>query len=333
MPPRWRIGFLAAAFVSLAAGVAGGIARLSPLEVPATAIALHGALMVSAFLGSVIGLERAAALERLWVYAAPLTSSLGGVALLAGFVRPGLALQVLAAALLLAANLVVLKRHASLETATLAAGAAAWLAGNAALFHGLNPSAWWIAFFALTIGAERLELSRYLKRGAAARASFAALVLGLLVTPPWERAMGVVLAALALWLLRFDLARITVRQSGLPRYVAVCLLAGYFWLALGGALAALGVARDAALHAVFVGFVFSMVFGHAPIILPAVLRTAFPYHPVLYAPLALLHASLALRVAGAVAPGAWGNAAAIALFIVTAATLVDRRQGGRGARG
>jgi len=211
--------------------------------------------------------------------------------------------------------------------------AAAWLAGNAALFHGLNPSAWWIAFFALTIGAERLELSRYLKRGAAARASFAALVLGLLVTPPWERAMGVVLAALALWLLRFDLARITVRQSGLPRYVAVCLLAGYFWLALGGALAALGVARDAALHAVFVGFVFSMVFGHAPIILPAVLRTAFPYHPVLYAPLALLHASLALRVAGAVAPGAWGNAAAIALFIVTAATLVDRRQGGRGARG
>ena len=326
MPPRWRIGFLAAAFVSLAAGVAGGIARLSPLEVPATAIALHGALMVSAFLGSVIGLERAAALERLWVYAAPLTSSLGGVALLAGFVRPGLALQVLAAALLLAANLVVLKRHASLETATLAAGAAAWLAGNAALFHGLNPSAWWIAFFALTIGAERLELSRYLKRGAAARASFAALVLGLLVTPPWERAMGVVLAALALWLLRFDLARITVRQSGLPRYVAVCLLAGYFWLALGGALAALGVARDAALHAVFVGFVFSMVFGHAPIILPAVLRTAFPYHPVLYAPLALLHASLALRVAGAVAPGAWGNAAAIALFIVTAATLVDRRQ-------
>jgi hypothetical protein len=113
----------------------------------------------------------------------------------------------------------------------------------------------------------------------------------------------------------------------------VCLLAGYFWLALGGALAALGVARDAALHAVFVGFVFSMVFGHAPIILPAVLRTAFPYHPVLYAPLALLHASLALRVAGAVAPGAWGNAAAIALFIVTAATLVDRRQGGRGARG
>lgn len=340
IPPRWRIAFLAAAFFSLAGGVAGGLARLSPLEVAPTAIALHGALMVSAFLGSVIGLERAAALERLWVYAAPLASSLGGAALLAGFVRPGLALLVVSAALLLAANLVMLKRHASLETATLAAGAAAWLAGNAALFHGLNASAWWIAFFALTIGAERLELSRYLKRGAAARGSFAALALGLLVAPLWERAMGVVLVALALWLLRFDLARITVRQSGLPRYVALCLLAGYFWLAVGGALAAAGAARDAALHAVFVGFVFSMVFGHAPIILPAVLRIAFAYHPVLYAPLTLLHASLALRVAGVVAPGAWGNALAIALFILTAATLtlgprigratrprLDRRQG------
>jgi hypothetical protein len=331
MPPRWRLAFLAAAFVSLAAGVAGGLARLTPLEVAPAAIALHGPLMVSAFLGSVIGLERAAALERLWVYGAPFASSLGGAALLAGFVQPGLALLMLGAALLFAANLVVLKRHASLETATLAAGAAAWLAGNAALLHGFSAPPWWIAFFALTIGAERLELSRYLRRGPAARASFAVLVLALLVTPLYPRAMGVVLVALALWLFRFDLARITVRQSGLPRYVAVCLLAGYFWLALGGALTASHAGRDAALHAVFVGFVFSMVFGHAPIILPAVLRTRFPYHPVLFVPLALLHASLALRVAGAVALGAWGNAAAIALFIVTAAALTLRARMRRGA--
>lgn len=343
MPPRWRVVFLAAAFVSLAAGIAGGLARLAPLEVAPTAIALHGALMVSAFLGSVIALERAAALERLWVYAAPLASSVGGAALLAGLTQAGLALLVLGSALLVAANLVLLRRHASLETATLAAGAAAWLAGNAALFHG-SPAApwWWIAFFALTIGAERLELSRYLKRGTPARGAFAALALGVLVTAPFTRFMGIFLVALALWLFRFDLARITVRSRGLPRYVALCLLAGYFWLAVGGALAAASASRDAALHAVFVGFVFSMIFGHAPVILPAVLRTAFPYHPALYAPLALLHVSLALRVAGALAPGAWGNAAAIALFIVTAATLtlrgrarpqVDRRQGGHRARG
>jgi hypothetical protein len=41
----------------------------------------------------------------------------------------------------------------------------------------------------------------------------------------------------------------------------------------------------------------SMIFVHAPVILPAVLRRPLPYHPVLYAPLALLHGSLLLRVA------------------------------------
>src|SRR5690606_34191656 len=50
----------------------------------------------------------------------------------------------------------------------------------------------------------------------------------------------------------------------------------------------------------------SMVFGHAPVILPAVLRVRLPYHPVLYAPLALLHVSLLVRVAGDLA----GSAAA-----------------------
>jgi len=99
------------------------------------------------------------------------------------------------------------------------------------------------------------------------------------------------------------------------------------------------VAYDAALHAIFVGFVFSMVFGHAPVIVPAVLRVPLPYHPALYGPLALLHASLVLRVFVSPLAGAWGNAAAIALFIATAAALVairpalDLRQSGPPRRG
>ena len=106
----------------------------------------------------------------------------------------------------------------------------------------------------------------------------------------------------------------------------MCLLAGYFWLAVGGVLIALQIAYDAALHAIFLGFVFSMVFGHAPVILPAVLRTALPYHPVLYAPLALLHGSLAARILLSKPLGAWGNAAAIALFILCAAFLALRER-------
>jgi hypothetical protein len=329
VPPRWRLPLLALGFVSLALGIAGGLARLTPFGFLPAAISLHGALMVSAFFGTVISLERAVALERTWAYAAPLCAGLSGIVLLAGFGVAGMALMALAAALFFVSNVVVLQRQRSLETATLLAGAAAWLAGNLMVFYGQAAVPWWIAFFALTIGAERLELSRYLKRPPAVRVAFMLLAAAILVLPPFPAALGAALVLLALWLSVFDLARVTVRQSALPRYVAICLLAGYFWLAVGGALMALSLAYDAALHAIFVGFVFSMVFGHAPVILPAVLRVRLPYSSWFYFPLILLHASLAVRVALSTEAGAWGNAAAVALFIVTAALICIKGAGAR----
>ncbi|MEO8202365.1 MAG: hypothetical protein ABI630_00780 [Betaproteobacteria bacterium] len=335
MPPRWRLPLLFLGFVSLAFGVAGGLARLTPsLGVAPAAIALHGPLMVSAFFGTVIALERAVALDRLWAYAAPLSAGLGGAFLLAGFPLAGFALMIFGAAVFCTASAVILASQPSVEMGTLLAGGIAWLAGNLLLAFGLAAVPWWIAFFALTIGGERLELSRYLKRGLWVRRAFLVLATGVFLAPFFPRVLGAVLFALALWLIVFDIARITIRQQRLPRYVAACLLAGYFWLAAGGALIAAATGYDAALHSIFVGFVFSMVFGHAPVILPAVLRVRFPYSPVLYAPLALLHASLALRVAGSFFPegswllrlGAWGNAVAIALFVVSSATLVLARR-------
>ncbi len=330
----YRLPLLALGFVSLAFGVAGGLARLSALEVAGTAIALHGPLMVSAFFGTVISLERAVAVGRLWAYGAPLAAGLGGIFLLLGFPGSGLALMALAAAIFLVCGVVVMRRQPSLEAATLLAGAAAWLAGNVMVFEGAAAVPWWIAFFVLTVAGERLELSRYMRRPPWVRRAFAVLVSLLIVSPLVPPVLGVVLVLLAAWLFAFDLARLTIRQDRLPRYVAACLLAGYLWLGVGGALMALAVGYDAALHAIFVGFVFSMVFGHAPVILPAVLRVRFPYHPLLYAPLVLLHASLAVRVFFSIPLGAWGNAAAIALFILVTLFLVtvfDRGQSGRAA--
>lgn len=84
----------------------------------------------------------------------------------------------------------------------------------------------------------------------------------------------------------------------------MCLYSGYLWLAFGGLLSlwegglASGLRYDAILHTVFIGFVISMIFGHAPIILPAVLKRKPPYHPSFYFSLALLHLSLAMRIAG-----------------------------------
>jgi hypothetical protein len=124
---------------------------------------------------------------------------------------------------------------------------------------------------------------------------------------------------------------VTIRQDRLPRYVAACLLAGYFWLGLGGALLALSMAYDAALHAIFVGFVFSMVFGHAPVIVPAVARANVRYHWSFYVPLALLHVSVAARVIGdlaaspsARAAGGTLSALSIVVFIATLITAIVR---------
>jgi hypothetical protein len=334
LAPRWRAPLLILGFVSLASGIAGGLVRagLASMPAPQFSIPLHGALMVSGFFGTVISLERAVARARLWAYAAPLACGLGGIALLAGEIATGYWLLAAAAAILLASTATLGAHQPSLETWTLSLGAACWLTGNLLLAAGFpvaTVAGWWIAFFALTIAAERLELSRYLPRPPAVRRIFIAIVAAIVVAAFFGAGpLGVALLALAIWLLAFDLARITIRQTKLPRYIAACLLAGYAWLAVGGALFALGSSYDAAVHAVMVGFVFSMVFGHAPVILPAVLRIALPYSAWLYLPLALLHGSLALRVIGDLTElgavriaGAAGNAAAIMLFIVTAAWL------------
>lgn len=325
MPPRWRLLLLLLGFVSLVLGVAGGLARLTPLPVSISALALHGPLMVSAFFGTVITLERAAALDKLWAYAAPMAAALGGVLLLVGLPFEGFVSMALAAAVLVAANIVVFNRQRSLETGALLAGAVTWLVGNLGLLAGIPAVPWWIAFFALTIGAERLARSREVKGGAGVRLMFLLIASALLVAPLEPRYLGVALVLLALWLFAFDPARVTVRQAKLPRYVALCLLAGYFWLALGGALIALSVAYDAALHAIFVGFLFSMVFAQAPVMLHALLGVQLAYHRTLYVPLVLLHLSLAVRVAVSVELGAWGNAAAVALFLLTAAARVLTR--------
>jgi len=350
VPPRWRYPLLVIGFVCLASGISGGLLRVGIgwLPAPEAAPALHGVLMASGFFGTVISLERAVALAKLWAYGAPLAAGLGGLALLAGMPGPGFALMAMGALVLVAANAEIVHRQPALESATLGTAAACWLIGNVALLLGQPvPVAvpWWIAFFVLTIGGERLELSRYAPRPRAARHAFvaiagaialAALGAAFHASSAW-RVQGVALLALAAWLWRYDIARITVRQQGLPRYIATSVLSGYLWLAVCGATLVVGGAMqagplyDLVLHALMLGFVFAMVFGHAPVILPAILRVAIPYGAWLYLPLALLHASLALRVAGDLAghaglraAGAVGNAIAIAAFILTAAALALR---------
>jgi hypothetical protein len=346
--PAQRAPLLVLGFVGLVGGVGAGLARLG-YKMPhfaAQASAWHGALMIGAFFGVVIALERAVAIGRPWAYLGPLLGGAGGAAIVAGYAIPGAWLLLAASVVLLVASLDVVRRQRTSFTITIAAAAACWVIGNAAFALGAavhDVVAWWLAFLLLTIAGERLELSRFVQPSASARHAFVAIVVVMFAAllaiahPTAARAFGTALVALALWLFRNDIARRTVHKAGLTRFIAICLLAGYAWLAIGGAmLVAAGLvpgsrSYDAIVHALALGFVFSMVFGHAPIILPAVLRVSLPYSPWFYAPLVLLHASLAVRVAGDaltrfdwIRAGGLLNALALAAFIVANASAVLR---------
>lgn len=339
-----------AAIAGLVVGLLSGLARLG-VGVPAFAVAQlgnHGALMICGLFGTLISLERAVAMARGWPYWAPGLAALGSVALLSGHENAAQLLYIAAASVLLAASLRLWLQQSVLHLATLALAALMWLFGNL-LWLGsgavITAVPAWQAFLVLTIAGERLELSRFLPTPASARRLFAVIViaiaLGAQLLPITTRSgsllFGAALMALVLWLLRHDIVRRTIRQTGLPRFIAVCLLSGYLWLLLsallmlGGALLFTTPLRDAALHSMLLGFVFSMVFGHAPVILPAVARLKLPYHPVLYLPLTLLQLSLLVRVWSGMnddfvlrQQAALGNAGALLVFVACVLTLILR---------
>jgi hypothetical protein len=112
---------------------------------------------------------------------------------------------------------------------------------------------------------------------------------------------GLSLVLISVWLLRFDVIRITLKKKELVRFTAIALTTGYIALMLDGlfilALSDSVNSYDIIVHTFFLGFVFSMIFAHGPIILPGVLGlTVRPYHPLFYLPLILLLSSLLMRI-------------------------------------
>lgn len=336
---------LLAAFAALAAGLWGGLARLDGSwgRVGSALAGVHGPLMVAGFMGTVIALERAVALGRRWPYLAPAANAAGSVALILGASRPwaGAALT-LGAIIMVLMFAVMLARRPGLYVSAMGAGALALALGNALWWRGTAvPTVLplWFGFLVLTIGGERLELSRIQRskrrpKGflAAALAICAGMALSFWDTQLAWIVVGSGAAALALWLWRSDVARRTRRASGLARYIAHALLLGYFWLLFGGGLAVLyggeaaGVRYEAFVHSLFLGFAFGMIMAHAPMILPAVVGGNALFHPVLYVPLLLLHGSLVLRVASGLVGwmgirevGAEANVAAVLMFLAAIA--------------
>jgi hypothetical protein len=343
--------------LALLGGLGAGLSRLGmPMDSLSQSWGVvHGPLMISGFLGTLICLERAVALAAFtrWSFAVPLVNAAGALALL--LARDA----VLAKALLAAGSLglvalfgVMLRLHPTRDIGIMAAGAVSWLVGNVLWLAGVpifQVVHWWTAFLILTIVGERLELSR-VRRLTPTSVRLLLLAIGVYLSGTLLtlfnlefgiRLLGLGAIGIAAWLLRYDVARRTIQQTGLTRYIAACLLSGYVWLGVGGLIAiwkapiSAGLNYEAILHAFLLGFVFSMIFGHMALILPALSGLRLNYHPLFYINLVLLHVTLVSRIAGSLAPDfglrQWGgffNVITVLLFLgMTIVTLMRSNLG------
>lgn len=347
--------FVVISLLALLVGLWAGLLRLgwSLPAFPNLAMA-HGPLMVGGFLGTLIPLERAVAIHKRWMFVAPILTALGWVSLLAYPGLFGALFFTLGSLVTLGILSYMVYREPDVHTVVMAAGGLAWVAGNLLWMGGMplfQMVYLWMAFLVLTIAGERLELSRFLALPLSRVRLFGGLA-ALHLTGAFvatfdlqlgARLFGAGTLALGLWFLPNDIARRNLNHATpLTRYIARCLFAGFVWLILGGGMMLVigaqfaGPYYDAVLHIIFVGFVMSMIFGHAPIIFPAILQVRVVFYPGFYFFLVLLHLSLLLRVVGDLAylPSArqWGgflNEAAILLFLLLTAHAMRKGMGGK----
>jgi hypothetical protein len=205
-------------------------------------------------------------------------SAIGAIALLVGVPRFAAVVFAIAGGIVVAASAALAIRQLALFMVVLTVGAACWVAGTLQWLIGdfsAVVTGWWLDFLVLTVAAERLELSRLRDLSRLNQIPFAgAMLLLLLGGARGELAQSSApltaagLLGCAAWLLHYDIARRTVRSY------------------------------DALVHAIAIGFALSMIFGHAPIILPAMIGIRVQFTRIAYIPLVLLHLSLGLRITG-----------------------------------
>jgi hypothetical protein len=297
--------------VSLIAGIWGGLSRLGLWSSNPSLILDHGAIMVGGFLGTLIMFERTVTEKK---YPAILIPSINALSILLfwwGFKIEAFYVLFACALLFLVHSAHRLIRFKSESLMLEILGQCCYLLGFAGLIMGkIYPTIvpLWMSFLLFTIAAERLELSKFLPstplktwlfRGVMTLSLVGALL-------PFhgigKTIFAIGLIGSGLWLISFDMALKSIKRTGQHRFTGWALLSGFFWLAITGfILLAQGMhfgLYDAAIHAFFLGFVFHMIFAHAPIIIPGLLSVKFrPYHSILYLPLVVLFLSVALRVA------------------------------------
>jgi hypothetical protein len=156
----------------------------------------------------------------------------------------------------------------------------------------------WSLFFIFTILGERYELIKNFKKiSKISKYLIFATILLLPFIQKFYPLKGIILVGLSGVFIITDIALINLRKTEPFRFTAYCILTGYIWLTIYGLSFTIpNINYDLRIHSLLLGFVFSMVFAHARMILPSILKTTAKFLKIPnYIAFILFEASLIAR--------------------------------------
>jgi hypothetical protein len=314
--------FLPLAILFLLLGIMAGLERGGlhhlNLGLHQSLATLHYVIFFSGFFGTLLSVESAVGQGKKWLFLIPATILIGTLL----YITYGIwYIFVLGAAIFSIPSIMVFVQRKNYITFVIPC----ILFFLGAIFNVMNfyysSALAYLYFITLYILAERLELAKIVGAGKGAFWNLVAselvilfaIVLSIYNLQLAIRLSGLTTLILAIWFWFNDLARKAIRTREPAKYSALAMLIGYIWLALGNTLFIVDASTfwGESIHSVTLGFVFSMVFAHAPIIFPNVAKVKFNFSRTLYIPLFLLHFSVLLRVVSHFLP----NAKPIALYL------------------
>lgn len=310
MIKKERLPILLFAMLCLLSGLYSGLNRIGWNLYATPLTAHHGAIMVGGFLGTLIALEKIIPLKKKSLYLIPIVNASSVVFFFLNQPKVSIYILVVSSIALAFVFLYYYRIQRERIYILMFIGAICWLTGNMLLLTKFfYPLAfpWWAAFVLFIIAAERMELMKFRPISRFNKNIFIVLllcfVIGVLFSfhGAGNLICGLSLVGSSLWLLKNDMIGINVKKTNLPRFTAISLLTGYVCLLLTGifffSLSDQWLTYDAIVHTFFIGFVFSMIFAHGPMILPGVMGIAVtPFNPILYLWLIILHISWLIRI-------------------------------------
>jgi hypothetical protein len=347
MLKKERLPILLFAMFCLLSGLWSGLNRIGWDLAILPITAHHGAIMVGGFLGTLISFEKIIPLKKKSLYLIPVLNALSVLFFFVNQPKIAIYTLVVSSTSLAFVFLYYFRTQRTIIYILMLFGAICWLVGNVLLLTKFfYPLAfpWWTAFALFIIAAERLELMKFLPVSKLNRNIFAILLMTFVVGVLFSfhgtgnLICGFSLIGISLWLMRHDMIAINLKKRNMPKFIAVTLLCGYVALLLTGifffTLSDQWLTYDAIVHSFFLGFVFSMIFAHGPIILPGIIGIpATAFNKILYIWLGVLQISWVVRIFADVTVEmdirkVSGLLSAIAIlgYFITMATLTIRSQ-------